>query len=396
MAEGAPIVVMPSPERLKKPEQPKQRYMGDLPDTSPPPSTEKRGVKGRPGQRPMPEEVVSEGKEDKIKQLRQDHATAVHWSKNEKSPQKREAARQKAEKIKRHLETQYKQGVTEEVEQLDEMPGANMDTRAVHSHLKKRGWKLTRTTGSHDVFTHPEAKHHIPVPRHRQLKAPLVKGILKQAELNEGVEQIDELSNDTLRSYVNKVSNGPSRGTTQTGVLKSIKAIGGTTTAIRKQYEPKQPEQDSNANEDPNAGKFASGPAKKPYQNPTIVSAREQVEVNEQQNLDKDVGASKKSMPFSGPYKKQQYPMTDKSGATHTPMSRAKHIARMAARKQAGMKEEVEPEDSYEKTNTPAKRSLSKTAGMVKDLAKNAKASKKEKPDTFQPEPELSSQIVKV
>lgn len=56
---------------------------------------------------------VAEGKEDKIAQLKQDYATAVHWSKNETSPQKREAARQKAEKIKRHLETQYKQGVAE-------------------------------------------------------------------------------------------------------------------------------------------------------------------------------------------------------------------------------------------------------------------------------------------
>ena len=56
---------------------------------------------------------VAEGKEDKIAQLKKDHETAVHWSKNEKSPQKREAARQKAEKIKAHLEKQYKQGVGE-------------------------------------------------------------------------------------------------------------------------------------------------------------------------------------------------------------------------------------------------------------------------------------------
>lgn len=63
------------------------------------------------------EKGVAEGKEDKIKQLRQDYATAVHWSKNETSPQKREAARQKAEKIKRHLETQYKQGVAEGFDQ---------------------------------------------------------------------------------------------------------------------------------------------------------------------------------------------------------------------------------------------------------------------------------------
>lgn len=81
----------------------------------------------------------------------------------------------------------------EEVEQIEEMPGANMDTRAVHQHLKKQGWKLSRTTGSHDVYTHPEAKHHIPIPRHRQLKAPLVKSILSQSKMREEVEQIDEL-----------------------------------------------------------------------------------------------------------------------------------------------------------------------------------------------------------
>ena len=83
--------------------------------------------------------------------------------------------------------------IKEEVEQIEEMPGANMDTRAVHQHLKKQGWELSRTTGSHDVYTHPEAKHHIPIPRHRQLKAPLVKSILSQSKMREEVEQIDEL-----------------------------------------------------------------------------------------------------------------------------------------------------------------------------------------------------------
>ena len=57
---------------------------------------------------------MAEGKDDNIAQLKKDHDTAVHWSKNETSPQKREAARQKAEKIKRHLDTQYKQGVAED------------------------------------------------------------------------------------------------------------------------------------------------------------------------------------------------------------------------------------------------------------------------------------------
>jgi hypothetical protein len=54
VAEGAPIVVMPRADRLKKAEPPKQRYMGDIVPPTTPPSTEKRGVKGRPGQRPMP------------------------------------------------------------------------------------------------------------------------------------------------------------------------------------------------------------------------------------------------------------------------------------------------------------------------------------------------------
>jgi hypothetical protein len=73
----------------------------------------KPGTGKNAGKRVNDCEKIGEGKEDKIAQLKKDHETAVHWSKNEKSPQKREAARQKAEKIKRHLETQYKQGVAE-------------------------------------------------------------------------------------------------------------------------------------------------------------------------------------------------------------------------------------------------------------------------------------------
>ena len=56
-------------------------------------------------------------------------------------------------------------------------------------------------------------------------------------EMTEQVEQIDELKSSTLTSYIDKVATGPSRGKTQTGVLKSIKAIGGVTKAIRKKTE---------------------------------------------------------------------------------------------------------------------------------------------------------------
>ena len=78
----------------------------------------------------------------------------------------------------------------EEVEQLDEMPESSMKTKDVHAHLKKSGWSLARTTGGHDIYKHPKASGHISVPRHKQLKAPLIKGILKASKVNE--EAVEE------------------------------------------------------------------------------------------------------------------------------------------------------------------------------------------------------------
>ncbi len=84
-----------------------------------------------------------------------------------------------------------KYGVKEEVEMLDEMPESNMKTRDVHAHLKKSGWSLSRTGGGHDVYSHPKSKQHIAVPRHKQLKAPLIRGIMKASRVSEEIE-IDE------------------------------------------------------------------------------------------------------------------------------------------------------------------------------------------------------------
>jgi len=77
----------------------------------------------------------------------------------------------------------------EEVELLDEMPESSMKTRDVHSHLKKAGWALARSSGGHDVYKHPKAKHSIPVPRHNQLKAPLIRGIMKASKVEEQLEK---------------------------------------------------------------------------------------------------------------------------------------------------------------------------------------------------------------
>jgi predicted RNA binding protein YcfA (HicA-like mRNA interferase family) len=101
--------------------------------------------------------------------------------------------RDMGEKIKK--KTGKASQVTEE-EELDEMSGANMDTRQIHQHLKKHGWQMTRTSGSHDVYTHEKAKHNIAVPRHKQLKAPLVLGILKASK------QLNELTGDETTASI--------------------------------------------------------------------------------------------------------------------------------------------------------------------------------------------------
>ena len=63
-------------------------------------------------------------------------------------------------------------------------------------------------------------------------------------------ENLDELKTDTLDSYITKVATGPSRGNTQTGIPKSIKAISGVTTAIRKKAEQMKEEIET-THEDP-------------------------------------------------------------------------------------------------------------------------------------------------
>ena len=351
-------------------------------------------------------------------------------------------------------------GMAEEVEQLDEMPGDNMDTRAVHQHLKKKGFSITRTSGGHDVFTHPEAKHHIPVPRHRQLKAPLVKGILKQSEVREEVEQLDELSVNKMLRYSSAAEKDRERlnkkwdaGTAsrkeqervigrEEGENRAANKIKQKTGKYPWQLNKEEVEQvdevydiehmkyintkegdkhfeDGHATmmkhigdefQKVNAKRYAHNAFKEnPHKKGTkehkawhhgadaagdehIGSLHEAAKWRSTSVAKKVTAANKAPLPQKSDRREFETP----GKPVKVNESRAKDIAKMAARRQAGMKEEIEPEDSFEKTNTPAKRSLSKTAGMVKDLAKTAKSTKKEKPDTFQAEPELSSQIVKV
>ncbi len=503
------------------------------------------------------------------------------------------------------------ESLEEQIQLLDEMPGANMDTRAVHKHLKKQGWSLTRSSGGHDVFTHPEAKHHIPVPRHRQLKAPLVKGILKQSQVNEAKDEQEygyegdmamnqletiirhatylkdmmkpdtdlpewvqskitlaqdyiqtacdymtsEMKEEVKDEYARKVdkylkkkynkeeveldeARVAASASTRAGLAKrnagmpnksnlspaeeaakkkesdasfarlmayadkqkaktneeveqleegrpsqrhplegheyhrktnaeleyiakdahkAAEAMKSHNTAAENKYRDQANDSATvryfrqkngmpnwykkkygHVNEEvvvednvintnsPNSvlnnpatqqatstnitkkkqviDRYTTGKSSAVSGTTVVASPRESIEIQEGRmkdmagDTDFHPTVTKSEPPFDGPYKTKPKNVTDKSGAVHTPMSRAKDLAKKAARKNGGLKEDNDNTlSSYDKEDTPAKKTLSKTAGMVKDLATNAKvkAKGKKSDDTFQPEPELASNIVR-
>jgi hypothetical protein len=111
----------------------------------------------------------------------------------------------------------------------------------------------------------------------------------------------------------------------------------------------------------------------------------EQVEEGMMKSMATDAEETKRlgSWRKETPWMKVKSTVTDKSGAKHTPMSRARDLARAAVKK--NVKEETITE--------------SRLADIVREAAEKAKKKKKEETkksdDTFQSEPELSSQIIR-
>ena len=126
---------------------------------------------------------------------------------------------------------------SEEVEELSELA-----TGTLKRYAKKALSKTMSSAKKGDMETAHKRSTGLGKALNRiQKKEPFdvgksLSGVTKNWHKEE-VEELSELSKETLKSYVDKVSTGPSRGKTQTGTLKSIKAIGGVTKAIRKQYE---------------------------------------------------------------------------------------------------------------------------------------------------------------
>ena len=105
------------------------------------------------------------------------------------------------------------------------------------------------------------------------------------------------------------------------------------------------------------------------------------------------LAARKKSGAFSyeGKWKKMPGTVTDKSGAKHTPMSRARDLARAAAKRNANIKEDNTVNESRKMEIV---REAMKDA-MKKDAKKKQDGKLVAGKDKFIADPELTSQIVK-
>ena len=91
----------------------------------------------------------------------------------------------------------------------------------------------------------------------------------------------------------------------------------------------------------------------------------------------------KDNVPFDGPYTKVKGDVKDKSGAVHSPMSRAKHLAKMAMKK--SMKEDIDR--LFEKDDSEYNYEGEMAVTQLKTISRHAEALQaKMKPDTNLPE----------
>ena len=141
------------------------------------------------------------------------------------------------------------------------------------------------------------------------------------------------------------------------------------------------------------------------YKRRNVKEEVEQIEEGMMKRMatDKEEDARLSEPPFDKPYTTTKGTVTDKSGAKHSPMSRARDLARQAAKKQS---EYLKARKAGSSTKNARARAAgadnahmfeSRQMEIVKEAMKKAKEKKekKESDETFQANPELSSQIIR-
>jgi hypothetical protein len=217
-----------------------------------------------------------------------------------------------------------------------------------------------------------------------------VKNNMKKEE----VEQIDEISDNLAGNYLKKVNNNLIK---KVGMKPDLynhlepKRQKGATRALNRLMKPVEEATDSDG-----------GP-------PTEAAAT--LTVTGQPKLNKTIGQTKlipyvqegkeTKPPFDKPYTTTKAVVTDKSGAKHTPMSRARDLARKAmAKKPVEEQSNVTPNPftvpEIDIGKAPKK---SRQMNIVREAMADAKKKKKEVTeagsDKFIADPELTSQITK-
>ena len=281
------------------------------------------------------------------------------------------------------------------------------DTKDLHDRVKaaakKHGATITyqdrpSLRGSHSIAA--KGSHEF----HKEVKhiASDYEHLGAQHEVFESVEQIDELSNKTLYSYLRKT--GAVRSSTevhprntsnvphdlqyqaQDSAKSRINARKGHGSVAPKGYAKEEVEQIDEKNVPTSPEKWAQAKAQAKAKFDVYPSAYANGWAAKKYKAMgggwKSVSEAKEEPPFDKPYTTVKKVVTDKSGAKHNPMSRARDIARMAMKKQ------------MEKMK-PVKESLeeSRKAEIVKEIMKKKKDKSE---DAFQKDPELTTTLTKV
>jgi len=231
---------------------------------------------------------------------------------------------------------------TESVEQIDEMSNDDKSSVALKALVAKKNLKQS------------EGKYKSPA-----FMKKMQDRVKAGDKLKEEVDQIDELSKDTLKSYADKATSSKDIwGNPKKSYLNRVVGISRASEKLKKE----ETELDSLS---------PASMTLKEKPNKELMPKLKQEQTNT-------------SVPFEGSKPKKGV-VTDKSGAKHGTMSRVRDIARQALKKQS------------EKMK-PVKESLdeSRKAEIIKEVMKKKKDEIKLKNDEkFQSEPVLSSQIVK-
>ena len=275
-----------------------------------------------------------------------------------------------------------KQGVAEEVEQIDEAVQIkyHMGTDTYRGKLNGKSFKIPATSQSHEMNSKHISKH---APNMDDESAGHLAKKLRYYYSN-----VDHNPAQTYKEEVEQIEEGrPSQQHPIEGheyhkksdaELRYIMKDAGTAAKAMKDHSPRAESKYLDQVNDAS----------------TVLSFRQRNGTPAWYKKKYDhVNESVDTPPFTPDAPKKNSGVV--VGKRPEGMSKARHLARLAMKGELNKKKTVKEDSSndVEKTNTPAKRTVSKTTMIVKDAAKSSKDKKNK--DKFEPEPELSSQLVR-